>query len=60
MYPENSLLRTHSLGNVKNTNTALPDVEKILISDNKKNSEKQWIETSLDSFENIIEPQVSQ
>lgn len=59
MYPENSLLRTHSLGNVKNTNIVIPDIEKVLISDNKKNSEKQWIETSLDSFDNIIEPQVN-
>lgn len=55
MYPENSLLRTHSLGNIKNenhvqTNKVITDLDKVsLVSDNRKNSEKQWIETSLDS-----------
>jgi len=41
MYPENSLMRTHSLGNIKN------ETQPPLVSD-KKSSEKNWVETSLD------------
>lgn len=55
MYPENSLMRTHSLGNIKNENQ--PQTEKVftdldqvsLVSENRKNTEKKWLETSLDS-----------
>ncbi|XP_050438417.1 FERM domain-containing protein 4B [Adelges cooleyi] len=50
-YPENSLMRTHSLGNIKNENQ--PQSEKVLPEvtppDNRKVSEKKWLETSLDS-----------
>jgi len=54
MYPENSLMRTHSLGNIKNENQQLTekgftDLNQISLSESKKNSEKKWIETSLDS-----------
>jgi len=48
MYPENSLMRTHSLGNIKNESQLEQDmVQPPLVSDNK-NHEKKWIETSLD------------
>lgn len=55
MYPENSLMRTHSLGNIKNENqqqsekrsTELDQVS--IVSENRKHSEKKWLETSLDS-----------
>lgn len=55
MYPENSLMRTHSLGNIKNENQQ--PTEKVFVDsdqvslapDNRKNSEKKWLETSLDS-----------
>ncbi|XP_050528698.1 uncharacterized protein LOC126898558 [Daktulosphaira vitifoliae] len=49
-YPENSLLRTHSLGNIKNENQL--QTEKVTTEippDNRKVSEKTWVETSLDS-----------
>lgn len=46
MYPENSLMRTHSLGNIKNETQPPP------VSD-KKNSEKNWIETSLDFQQSV-------
>lgn len=54
MYPENSLMRTHSLGNIKNENQqqtekVFTDLSQISLSENRKNSEKKWIETSLDS-----------
>ncbi|XP_022180573.1 FERM domain-containing protein 4A [Myzus persicae] len=54
MYPENSLMRTHSLGNIKNENQQQPekgftDLNQISLSESRKNSEKKWIETSLDS-----------
>lgn len=55
MYPENSLMRTHSLGNIKNENQqqtekGFIDLDQVsLVSDNRKNSEKKWLETSLDS-----------
>lgn len=54
MYPENSLMRTHSLGNIKNENQqqtekGFTDLNQILLSESRKNSEKKWIETSLDS-----------
>ncbi|XP_025198040.1 FERM domain-containing protein 4B isoform X2 [Melanaphis sacchari] len=54
MYPENSLMRTHSLGNIKNENQqqiekAFTDSNQISLSESRKNSEKKWVETSLDS-----------
>lgn len=54
MYPENSLMRTHSLGNIKNENQqqiekGFTDLNQISLSENRKNTEKTWIETSLDS-----------
>lgn len=55
MYPENSLMRTHSLGNIKNENQQqtekmFTDLDQVsLVSENRKNSEKKWLETSLDS-----------
>ncbi|XP_060856553.1 FERM domain-containing protein 4B [Metopolophium dirhodum] len=54
MYPENSLMRTHSLGNIKNENQqqtekGFTDLNQISLSESRKNSEKKWIETSLDS-----------
>jgi len=49
MYPENSLMRTHSLGNIKNESHPEPNLmPPPLLSNNKKHSEKKWIETSLD------------
>lgn len=52
MYPENSLMRTHSLGNIKNDNQqhtekGLTDIDQGF--DNRKMTEKKWLETSLDS-----------
>lgn len=55
MYPENSLMRTHSLGNIKNENQqptekTFTDLDQVSsMPENKKNSEKKWLETSLDS-----------
>jgi len=54
MYPENSLMRTHSLGNIKNENQQQTEIEftdlnQMSSSESRKNSEKKWIETSLDS-----------
>lgn len=55
MYPENSLMRTHSLGNIKNENQqqtekSFTDLDQVsLVAENRKNSEKKWLETSLDS-----------
>lgn len=56
MYPENSLMRTHSLGNIKNENQQQTTEKRFiesdqvsLVSENRKHSEKEWLETSLDS-----------
>lgn len=54
MYPENSLMRTHSLGNIKNENQqqtekVFTELNQMSLSESRKNSEKKWIETSLDS-----------
>lgn len=56
MYPENSLMRTHSLGNIKNENQQqtekgfTQDLDQVsLVSDNRKHSEKKWQETILHS-----------
>ncbi|XP_060847308.1 FERM domain-containing protein 4B [Rhopalosiphum padi] len=54
MYPENSLMRTHSLGNIKNENQqqaekGFTDLNQMSLSESRKNNEKKWIETSLDS-----------
>lgn len=54
MYPENSLMRTHSLGNIKNENQqkiekSITDLDQVSsVSDNRKSTEKKWLETSLD------------
>lgn len=54
MYPENSLMRTHSLGNIKNENQqklekSITDLDQVSsVSDNRRNTEKKWLETSLD------------
>lgn len=62
MYPENSLMRTHSLGNIKNENQQQAEKRCIesdqvsLVSENRKHSEKEWLETSLDSIESLSPP----
>lgn len=62
MYPENSLMRTHSLGNIKNENhqqteKGFTDLDQVsLVSDNRKHTEKIWLETSLDSSSVESEP----
>lgn len=65
MYPENSLMRTHSLGNIKNENQQ-PSENKFmepdqvsLVSENRKHSEKKWLETSLDSHSLDSRPQLT-
>lgn len=52
MYPENSLMRTHSLGNIQNDNQqhtekGFTDLDQEF--DNRTLTEKKWMETSLDS-----------
>lgn len=54
MYPENSLMRTHSLGNIKNENQQQTEKgfaqdldQTLLVPDNRKPSEKKWHETLL-------------